>query len=323
MNAHEPSLRRATEEDATQIAALAVQVFLDTYATDGVRPDLAREAFAQYSAAAFAARLREPARQFTLAERGAGLIGFSEVRLAALPAPDGATVGAEVARLYVQPRFQRAGIGRVLLRAAERDAASRGLDAVWLTVWEGNLPACRFYAALGYRHVGAATYTFEGNTYADLVVARHLRPGRSTLAARPARRPAGTRSSTMPASQDPTDAIRRKAAAFPGVAAGTSCNQSAFKAGKGTFLFIGPGAKGVGFKAMFKLGASMEQARKLAAERPDRFEVGTTGWVTARFTAAEPLPGRIWTRWLAESYDVTCGAGRTAQKPGRRGPSRR
>jgi hypothetical protein len=65
---------------------------------------------------------------------------------------------------------------------------------------------------------------------------------------------------------------------------------------------------------MFKLERSMPQAEKLAAERPERFEVGTTGWVTARFTAEEPLPMRIWKRWLAESYEVTCGKSRGTKK---------
>ena len=78
----------------------------------------------------------------------------------------------------------------------------------------------------------------------------------------------------MAKSQDPTDAIRRQAVTFPGIAKGTSCTQSSFKAGKGTFLFIGPGPKGQGFKAMFKLKASMPQAKKLATEDPKRFEVG-------------------------------------------------
>jgi hypothetical protein len=108
----------------------------------------------------------------------------------------------------------------------------------------------------------------------------------------------------MPASIDPTDPIRRKAATFPDVADGTACNQSSFKAGKGSFLFIGPGAKGVGYKAMFKLGDSMPQARTLAAKEPDRFEVGSKGWVTTRFTALKPLPKSIWQKWLKESYEV-------------------
>jgi len=111
----------------------------------------------------------------------------------------------------------------------------------------------------------------------------------------------------MTDSQDPTEAIRREAITFPGVAKGTACTQSAFKAGKGTFLFIGPGPKGKGYKAMFKLKASMSQAVKLAAQHPERFEVGKTGWVTARFTTEEPLSKKIWSAWLAESYEVTCG----------------
>ena len=123
----------------------------------------------------------------------------------------------------------------------------------------------------------------------------------------------------MARSKDPTEAIRAKAASFPDVAGGTSCNQSSFKAGKGSFLFIGPGAKGVGFKAMFKLDRSMSQARKLASKEPDRFDVGSTGWVTARFTAEKPLPKTIWEKWLQESYDICTGTSKgskgTKKKP--------
>lgn len=106
---------------------------------------------------------------------------------------------------------------------------------------------------------------------------------------------------------DPTDPIRQMAVAFPGVAKGTSCTQSSFKAGSGTFLFIGPGPKGQGFKAMFRLKRSMPQAEKLALKDASRFEVGSTGWVTTRFTAEKPLPKTIWQKWLTESYEVTCG----------------
>ena len=113
---------------------------------------------------------------------------------------------------------------------------------------------------------------------------------------------------------DPTDAIRQKAVTFPGVDKGTSCNQSAFKAGKVAFLYIGPGAKGQGFKAMFKLDGSMAQARKLAAKEPERFEVGNTSWVTTRFTAEKPLPRSIWDKWLKESYALSSSAAPAKKK---------
>ncbi len=109
----------------------------------------------------------------------------------------------------------------------------------------------------------------------------------------------------MARTADPTAAIRNEAAKFPAVAEGTSCNQSSFKVGKGSFLFIGPGPKGQGFKAMFKLDDSIAQAKALAAKEPGRFQVGSTGWVTTRFTDTEPLPKSIWKAWLKESYTLT------------------
>lgn len=104
---------------------------------------------------------------------------------------------------------------------------------------------------------------------------------------------------------DPTDPIREKAASYPEVAKGTSCNQSSFKAGSGAFLFIGPGPKGKGFKAMFKLRESMPGAESRAKAEPARFAVGTTGWVTAHFIVEEPLVRAIWEPWLDESYAIT------------------
>ncbi|KQY90556.1 GNAT family N-acetyltransferase [Pelomonas sp. Root1444] len=170
------TLRAATPDDAATISALAIQVFLDTYAGDGVRPDLAREALREYAVDAFDARLREPQRRFVLAERGTALLGFAEVHLAAQPAPAGGLTGAELIRLYVQPVAQGSGLGRRLIRAAEALASEAGLGSLWLTAWDGNRRALGFYAREGYADIGATSYSFEGNSYGNRVLARELTP---------------------------------------------------------------------------------------------------------------------------------------------------
>ncbi|MCP3904865.1 MAG: hypothetical protein GY715_14660 [Planctomycetes bacterium] len=58
----------------------------------------------------------------------------------------------------------------------------------------------------------------------------------------------------------------------------------------------------------------MPEAAKLARAEPDRYETGSTGWVTARFTADEPMPKRLWEKWLDESYELSRGAG-AGRKP--------
>ena len=103
--------------------------------------------------------------------------------------------------------------------------------------------------------------------------------------------------------KDPTDAMRLKASSYPHVDEGRSCTQSAFKTGGKAFLYVG--MQGGRYKAMFKLKKSASEAARLAREQPDRYEVGSTTWVTARFTTDEVMPKKLWAKWLDESYELS------------------
>ena len=109
----------------------------------------------------------------------------------------------------------------------------------------------------------------------------------------------------MAKEKDPTKALKEAAAALPEVVEGMSCNQTSFKVGKKAILYVGPGAKGVGYKAMFSLGELKEEAEKLAEKEPERFGVGTGNWVTCWFSVEKPLPKKIWGRWLKDAYGAT------------------
>ena len=52
-------LRAARPDDALCLSVLAMQVFLHTYATDGIRPQTAREVLSSYSKASFSAAITE------------------------------------------------------------------------------------------------------------------------------------------------------------------------------------------------------------------------------------------------------------------------
>ena len=108
--------------------------------------------------------------------------------------------------------------------------------------------------------------------------------------------------------------MRLKASRYPAVDEGTACTQSSFKTGKRAFLFVG--MQGGRYKAMFKLQKSISEAEKLAKKEPDNFQVGSTAWVTARFTADKPMPKKLWEKWLDESYElsVVSGTGKKSVK---------
>ena len=172
-------LRVGSVADAECVAGLAQLVFLDTYAADGMRADLAREALAMCSAASFAAALSDPQQRLALAECDILLLGFAQLALQPVTASGDLPSALELIRLYVHPAHQRCGLGRMLLADAESQARSAGLG-LWLTAWAGNARALDFYRALGFRDVGARPYVFEANTYENRLLhkpAGHIADG--------------------------------------------------------------------------------------------------------------------------------------------------
>ena len=168
------SFRPADAEDALCISMLGTQVFLDTYAREGMRPDLAREVLEHFALSKMEALLQDPPTAFILAESAGHLVGFVLVTHGARHelVPQEST--SAIDRLYVHERFTAKGIGKALLQRAEALAASRGADALWLAAWTGNARAIGFYPKQGYADVGATDYVFENEHYENRVYAKVL-----------------------------------------------------------------------------------------------------------------------------------------------------
>ena len=172
----QPTLRPATADDALCLGVLAMQVFLDTYATEGIRPPIAREALGSYAPAVYQRLLQTPDLFILVAEQQGHLVGFAQVTLGTThtlvdhPAP------AELDRLYVQEPFTGHGLGRALLHAAEHEAARRGAGLLWLTPWVHNHRARHFYAREGYADVGLTWFEFEGERHENRLLTRPLQP---------------------------------------------------------------------------------------------------------------------------------------------------
>jgi ribosomal protein S18 acetylase RimI-like enzyme len=65
---------------------------------------------------------------------------------------------AVVHRLMVHPAAQRGGLGRFLMRFAEREAHRLGCRAIRLDTMDANTRALALYRALGYRQAGGVRF---------------------------------------------------------------------------------------------------------------------------------------------------------------------
>ena len=167
-------LRAAEVDDALCLGVLATQVFLDTYAQQGIRQAIAHEVQRAFSTEAVRALINTPNTSLWVAERAGHLIGFAQWTLGTTQALVHSARPAELDRLYVQEPFTRAGVGSALLRQAEAAAAQAGSTALWLSPWVHNDRALAFYARRGYIHLGLTTFVMEGEAIDNYVLAKAL-----------------------------------------------------------------------------------------------------------------------------------------------------
>ena len=168
------TFRQAEAADALCIGVLATQVFLDTYATNGIRPSLAREVLEHLSTDAVSLLLADPATVFIVAEASCHMIGFAQLTLGATHELAASETSAELTRLYVHQSFTGKGLGTALLRRAESCAVENGPCTLWLTAWADNYRAIAFYSSRGYADIGAELYVYEDDRYDVRVFARSL-----------------------------------------------------------------------------------------------------------------------------------------------------
>ena len=169
------TFRPARPDDALCLGVLSTQVFLDTYARHGIRTALAREVLAHHSVACYEELLADPGKTILVAECAGHLVALSLVDNDARPEGRPDVVGAKLEHLYVQEPFTGRGVGRDLLRHAEKAAAARGADSMWLTAWVGNARALSFYPRCGYDDLGEVMYTFEGESHANRLFGKRVR----------------------------------------------------------------------------------------------------------------------------------------------------
>lgn len=160
-------VRESNEQDFLNLSALAIQVWLHTYATDGVRDAISGFVLSEFTPEVFR-RIHESERQHILvAIRDGHLVGFVTVVLDSRCGVGGIE-GFEVKTLYVQEHFHGMGIGTTLLDEVSR----RYGESFWLTTWIKNTPAIGFYEAYGLTRVGIAYFHLEGEAHENVVLAR-------------------------------------------------------------------------------------------------------------------------------------------------------
>jgi GNAT superfamily N-acetyltransferase len=110
-----------------------------------------------------------PEERILVALEDGHVVGLGMACPRGIPEPQFAAFAGEVNVLYVLPTHQRRGVGRGLLRALVQHLLEVGLPSLVIQCVRANLPARRFYEAMGGTLVGERTFEDEGERLPSVV----------------------------------------------------------------------------------------------------------------------------------------------------------
>ena len=162
-------IRKAEERDASSLAAVSIEVWLNTYLREGVSAFFADYVLAEFTTQKFRSSLSDPNLSIWVSENRVGIDGFVTVcSTSNLPLDNCSPL--EISTLYVQPRHQSSGIGVALLQSALNHFRSIGGERVWLKVNTENRRAIDFYLRHGFKKIGSTHFRIADSAYENFVM---------------------------------------------------------------------------------------------------------------------------------------------------------
>lgn len=164
-------ITKADVNDASSIATLAVQVWLDTYAVEGIRDSFTKYVWSELTPDNFRIRFSNPDREFLKVEINSHLVGFAEINYNSTPGKNSGT-NVEIEKLYIQENFCNKGIGKKLIFSINERCKDKGILSVWLSVYENNERAISFYRKNNFFESGDLYFNLDGEKHRNLILIR-------------------------------------------------------------------------------------------------------------------------------------------------------
>lgn len=157
------------------LLSAARRIFADTF-SHLYAPD----AFEQFCERVYAADgpmardLRAPDVDWQVAAVDAKPIGYAKLTPLRAPAQAARLGSLELQQIYVESGWHGTGVAERLMRWAVERATQRGAPELYLTVFDHNHRAKRFYARHGFREVGRCTFTLGERVDDDRIWCKEL-----------------------------------------------------------------------------------------------------------------------------------------------------
>jgi ribosomal protein S18 acetylase RimI-like enzyme len=144
------TIRAISINDLQSLQSISKQTFTETFASSNSKENMDKYLNEALSLEKLTEELNNPNSLFYFIEDNNTPIGYLKLNMGASQTELNDNTALEIERIYVTQAYQGKKIGQQLYEKAIQVAKEKGVEYIWLGVWEENHKAIQFYTKNGF-----------------------------------------------------------------------------------------------------------------------------------------------------------------------------
>ncbi|MCC6372662.1 MAG: GNAT family N-acetyltransferase [Bacteroidia bacterium] len=173
---HLPEIKKVLSTELLQLQSISRLTFYETFAKQNTPDNIQNYLDTNLSTEKLSEELNHPDSEFYFALLYEQVIGYLKLNFAQAQNELKANTSLEIERIYVLSSFQGKNIGQTLFQKALSIASQKGLEYIWLGVWENNKKAIEFYLKNGFEEFDRHIFKLGNDEQTDIMMRLKIKP---------------------------------------------------------------------------------------------------------------------------------------------------
>ena len=167
-------IKKCTLEDLHSLQEISYETFDETFSDQNSLETMKAYLEQAFNLEQLAKELNTSSSEFFFAYFHNELAGYLKVNTDDAQTEKMGGDAFEIERIYIRSKFQKHGLGKILLKKAIELAQEGNKKKIWLGVWEKNENAIAFYQKLGFVQTGVHSFYMGDEEQFDYIMTKTL-----------------------------------------------------------------------------------------------------------------------------------------------------
>ncbi|MFS0820870.1 GNAT family N-acetyltransferase [Bacillus sp. 1P02SD] len=167
-------MKKCNLEDLQTLQQISIVTFNETFKEQNTPENMEAYLERAFNRKQLEKELSNPKSQFFFVYVYNEIAGYLKVNIDDSQSEEMGNESLEIERIYIKNKFQKHGLGKVLLNKAKEIAAECNKRKIWLGVWEKNKNAIAFYKKMGFVQTGAHSFNMGDEEQTDFIMMKGL-----------------------------------------------------------------------------------------------------------------------------------------------------